>query len=206
MSFQIILFLIFIVIPTLFVFWIFSLVKLYRKGKAKRKLFYVQAILLSTILIAISWQLHTFPLSRNFYINEQAAKITGKSFWSWKEFSYDDGVDFRGEGYTLDIYKFNNDMAAYFVNPSDEFFKDFPPQKLSSIRWTKTPIKEEEQSILEFVTPVYGGWKGEIVERQDFIREIATKEGAYYAYQRDNTNFYLIVPKKRLFIMIYHNM
>jgi hypothetical protein len=68
-------------------------------------------------------------------------------------------------------------------------------------------VRAEDIEILTFVTPVYGGWKGEIVSRQDFIRDIAKRDGAYYAYkQKGSTDFYLISPKDRLIILINHNM
>jgi len=132
--------------------------------------------------------------------------LTGRSFWSWKEFNYDEwGV--RGEGYTLDIYKFDQETAQYFKNPDPTFFTEYPPEGVSEIKWTPTPVKSEEMEILDFVTPVYGGWKGEVVTRQDFIREIATNKGAYYAYRHGgSTDFYLVSPKDRIVILINHNM
>ena len=47
----------------------------------------------------------------------------------------------------------------------------------------------------------------EISVRQDFIRQIANHPGSYYSYDDGgSTNFYLIVPDKRLVILINHNM
>jgi len=154
----------------------------------------------------VTWELQIFPLSKNFYIKKQTTLLTGKSFWSWKEFNYNE-LGVRGEGYTLYIYKFNQETAEYFENPDSTFFTEYPPESNSKIRWTPTPVKSEEIEILEFVTPVYCGWKGEIVTRQDFIRKIATSKGAYYAYRHGgSTDFYLVSPKNRLVILINHNM
>lgn len=107
----------------------------------------------------------------------------------------------------MDIYKFSKETAEYFKSPKKEFFDNFPSKELADIKWTRTPVKENDQNILEFVTPTYGGWKKEIIDRQDFIRKIANQPGAYYSYDDGgSTNFYLIVPDKRLVILINHNM
>lgn len=102
---------------------------------------------------------------------------------------------------------FSEKTAEYFKTPDKEFFDNFPPKELADIKWTSTPVRENEQDILEFITPNYVGWKGEIVDRQAFIRQIANQPGAYYSYDDGgSTNFYLIAPDKRLVILINHNM
>jgi hypothetical protein len=154
----------------------------------------------------VTWKLQVFPLSKNLYIKKQCAVLTGKTFWSWKEFAYDEwGV--RGEGYTLDIYKFNDEVAQYFKNPDSTFFKTYPPKEYSSIRWTPTPVKSKDIDVLEFVTPIYLGWDGEIVNRQKFIKDIATAPGSFYSFKDGHgSDFYLISPKDKLIILINHNM
>ena len=184
--------------------WIYRLIRLYRKGS--KKSFIIQITILTLLVIFVTWEFHIFPLSENFFIKKQTTQLTGKSFWCWKEFSYDEwGI--RGEGYTLYIYRFNQETAEYFANPDSTFFMNYPLEINSQIQWTPTPVKNEEMEILEFATPLYAGWKGEIVTRQDFIRAIATREGAYYAYKHGGmTDFYIISPKDRLVILINHNM
>ena len=68
------------------VIWTIKLFRLYKAGK--RKSFTIQICILTTLIIFATWELQIFPLSENFYIKKQTAKLTGKSFWSWKEFSY----------------------------------------------------------------------------------------------------------------------
>jgi hypothetical protein len=184
--------------------WIIRLFRLYKKGK--KKSFSIQVAILTILIVFVTWEIQIFPLSKNFYIKERTTVLTGKSFWSWKEFNYDEwGV--RGEGYTLYIYRFSQETADYFKNPDSLFFTNYPPENYSEIKWRATPVKSEEMEILEFVTPFYAGWKGEIVTRQDFIRNIAKNKGAYYAYRHGgSTDFYLISPKDRLVILINHNM
>lgn len=184
--------------------WVVRLFRLYKKGK--KKSFAIQVFVMTAILIFLSWELQIFPLSKNFYIQDRTTELTGKKFWSWNEFDYEE-ISVRGEGYTLDIYKFSEETAENFKNPDKDFFDNFPSKEFTDIKWTRTPVKENDQEILKFVTPVYGGWKGEIVDRQDFIREIANQPGSYYSYNNGgSTNFYLIAPDKRLVILINHSM
>ena len=204
MGFYLIIFIILIAIFIGLLFWVYKLYKLYKKGK--KKSFAIQALVLTTIIVFVTWQLQLFPFSKNVYIKNRTSELTGQSFWSWEEFDYEE-ISVRGEGYSLDIYKFNEDTADYFKNPDNAFFENFPPDELSDKKWTKTPIKESEKEILEFVTPIYGSWEGEIVDRQEFIREIANEPGAYYSYSHGGSkNFYLIALDKRLVILINHNM
>lgn len=186
------------------IFWIYRLFRLYKKGH--KRSFAIQLIILVVLTSYITWELQIFPLSKNVYIKKQCTVLTGKSFWSWKEFAYDEwGV--RGEGYTLDIYKLNDEMTQYFKTPDKTFFTTYPPTSYSSIRWTPTPVKSEDMDVLEFVTPIYGGWDGEIVSRQKFIKDIANAPGSYYSFKEGgSSDFYLISPTDRLIILINHNM
>lgn len=204
MEIYLILFLLLIGLIVGLIIWIVRLFRLYRKGK--KKSFAIQVSILTVLLILLTWELQIFPLSKNFYIQDRTTELTGKKFWSWKEFDYEE-ISVRGEGYTLDIYKFSEETAEYFKNPDTEFIDSLPTKELADIRWTKTPVKESEQDILEFVTPTYGGWKGEIIDRQEFIRQIANQPGSYYSYDDGgSTNFYLVAPDQRLVILINHNM
>ena len=204
MEIYLILFLLLIGLIVGLIIWIVRLFRLYRKGK--KKSFAIQVSILTVLLIILTWELQIFPLSKNFYIQDRTTELTGKKFWSWEEFDYEE-ISVRGEGYTLDIFKFSEETAEYFKNPKKEFFDSFPTKEFADIRWTRTPVKENEQEILEFATPTYGGWKGQIIDRQDFIRQIANQPGAYYSYDDGgSTNFYLIAPNKRLVILINHNM
>ncbi|MDD3940734.1 MAG: hypothetical protein PHS04_11605 [Tissierellia bacterium] len=186
------------------IIWIVRLFRLYKKGK--KISFSIQVSILSLFVILLTWELQIFPLSKNFYIQERTTELTGLKFWCWKEFDYEE-ISAPSEGYSLDIFKFSESTAEYFKNPDNDFFTNFPPKEFADIKWTKTPVNENEQEILEFVTPIYIGWKGKIVDQQNFIRQIASKPGAYYSYKvKGGTDFYLIDPEKRLVILINHNM
>ena len=190
----------------LFILCSIWLVFLYRKGASKRKSFKIQFSILMVLSIAAIWYLRIFPFAHNIEIMNLSESLTGKRFWSWKNFKYYDG-SVRGEGYYLDINKYNERTAAYFEAPDSSFFKDYPPESSSLTRWRPTPISENEVEMLEFATPTYAGWKGKIVESQSFIRTIAISPGAYYSYRHENsTELYIISPKERVIILIYHNM
>lgn len=184
--------------------WIRRLFRLYKKGGGKS--FTIQVLILTALMIFVTWKLQIFPLSKNFYFKDRTTELTGQKFWSWEEYDFEE-IGVRGEGYTLDIYKFSDETAKYFNNPDEDFFNNFPPKELADIKWKSTPVSENEQKILEFVTPSYSGWKKEIEEKQYFIRQIASQPGAYYSYDDGgSTNFYIIAPEKRLVILINHNM
>ncbi|WP_417888162.1 hypothetical protein [Zunongwangia sp.] len=76
------------------------------------------------------------PLSKNFYIQYRTTELTGKQFWSWNEFDYEE-ISVRGEGYALDIYKFNEETAEYFKNPDKEFLNSFPKKNSLTLNGQK---------------------------------------------------------------------
>jgi len=163
------------------------------------------SILLILSFVAI-WSLKIYPFAKNISMMNLSEPLTGRKFWSWKDYKYHDG-SVRGEGYYLDIYEYNSKIAKYFETPDSSFFCEYPLETFSSTKWQPTPIAENEMEILEFATPIYGGWKGKIIDKQSFIRKLAKSPGSYYSYRTENsTEFYIISPKDRIIILIYHNM
>jgi hypothetical protein len=141
MIFYLIIFLILIAILIGFCIWIYRLFKLYKKGN--RKSFWVQSSILAVITIIATWNLQIFPYSKNFYIKEQTELLTGKSFWSWEIYDFEE-LGVRGEGYTIDIFEFNDEMAEYFKNPGFDFFGKYPleldyRENWKRKTWKKTP-------------------------------------------------------------------
>ncbi len=122
---------IFILLIIGLIYWIFRIFKSYKKGN--KKSFFTQVSILGLLLIVLTWQLQIFPFSKNFYIKEQTEKLIGKSFWSWEEYDYE-GLGIRGEGYTLDIYEFNDEMAEYFSKPPTDFIQNYPPEEFADIK------------------------------------------------------------------------
>ena len=210
-TYEILIILIFVVLPIIFIVWFIRIIKLYKKGKSKRKSFYLQLGIFSIILIFITWDLRIFPLSKNIYIKDQTEKLTGKSFWSWKEFSFEE-ISVRGEGYTIDVFKFNDEIAEYFKNPDKEFFETFPIEleyrkKWKREKWKKTPVLKSEIEFLETATPNYGGWSQYRKDKMDFVKELANQKGNFYAYNTKlgDVDFFIISPTEKLIVMINHN-
>ena len=147
-------------------------------------------------------------MSADLDFKNQTKDLTGKEFWCWNEYRYGE-IGIRGEGFTFEIYKLNDEMAKYFANPDNDFFERFPSKKLETTTWQKTPILDTE--FINYVTPIYGNWsqslQKEIEEKQKIVKQIARNEGSYYAIRRSHGNdLYLISPKQRLIIYINHNM
>lgn len=147
-------------------------------------------------------------MSADLDFRNQTKVLTGKQFWCWNDYRYNE-FGIRGEGFTFEIYKLNDEMAKYFTNPDRAFFEHFPSEKLEATKWKETPILDTE--LVNYVTPIYGNWshslRKEIEEKQKIVRLIAKEKGSYYAIRRSHgTDLYLISPKRKIIIYIYHNM
>ena len=200
--------LILVVIPSLLIIWAIRIVKLYRNGKS----IYLEGLIFTLLIGVISWNLGIFPMTRNLYVKEVSEQITGKSFWSWKEFSFDE-ISIRGEGYSIDVFKFNDEIADYFKNPDEKLFEDYPKEleyrsNWELEKWKKTPVIESEQKYLETATPYYGNWNEQKKEKMNFVRNLANKSGGLYAYNTKNgdVDFFIIAPEEKLIIIINHNL
>lgn len=154
------------------------------------------------------WELRIIPLSANWDFRNKTKDLTGKQFWSWNDFRYDE-IGIRGEGFTFEIYKLNEKVAEYFTKPEKDFFEQFPAEKFETTKWKETPILDT--GLINFVTPIYGNWskslQKEIEEKQLIVRQVANNNGSYYAVRQSHgTDLYLISPKRKIIIYINHNM
>ena len=204
-------FLILIVIPAILIAWGVRIVKSFRRKNQKSKTRYVELVIFSALIIFVTWDLKIFPFSKNFYVKQLSEQITGKQFWSWKEFEFEE-ISVRGEGYSVFAYKFNKEMANYFLDPDDDFFEKYPQKpeyrkNWESIKWEKTPIRKDEVELLDIATPTYYGWSQSKLDKMDLVEEMAKQNGNYYAYNTNGSDidFYMINPENRLIIMINHN-
>jgi len=186
---------------------------LYKKGKSSRKSFYVQIGFLSIILFSISGLLGILPFQKNIYVKKQTEILTGKSFWSSEVFSFEE-ISVRGEGYSIDAFKYGDEVSDYFENPDHFFFNSYPKEmeyrkNWKREKWKKTPVSNEEQKFLNHATPSYGDWNEFKINKMKFVKEIANKEGAFYSYNfKDEgyVDFFIISPKENLIILINHNI
>ncbi len=147
-------------------------------------------------------------MSADWDFRNKTKDLTGKQFWSWNDYRYDE-MGVRGEGFTFEIYKLNDETAKYFINPDKDFFEQFPSDKFETTKWKETPILDT--LLLDFVTPLYGTWsqslQKKITEKQMIVRQVAKDGGSYYAVRESHgTDLYLISPKRKIIIYINHNM
>lgn len=206
MGFYLTIFLLLIAVLIGLVFWLFKIVKLYRQKKTKPAV--VNSIIFGLLTLIICWELRIIPLSADWDFRNKTKELTGKQFWAWNDYRYDE-LGIRGEGFTFEIYKLNDDIAKYFSNPDKDFFDNFPHEKFETTKWKETPIVDTE--LVNFVTPLYGNWspslREKIGKKQKIVKEIALDAGSYYAVRQSHgTDLYLISPKRKIIIYINHNM
>jgi hypothetical protein len=206
MGFYLFILLLFLLIIVGLLFWLIKIYKFYRQKRTKTAA--VNSIIFGLLVLIICWELRIIPLSENWDFSNKTKELTGKQFWSWNDYRYED-VGIRGEGFTFEIYKLNDEVANYFANPDKEFFEGFPSKTFETTKWKETPIIDTQ--LVNFVTPVYGNWskslQKEILEKQLIVKQIAKEKGSFYAFrQAGGTDLYLISPKRKVLIYINHNM
>ena len=189
------------------VWWLVRIVKAYRKGRKRSA--WIQLGVLAAIVLPILWVLEILPLSRNVRFQEQAETLTGKSFWGWKEYSIDE-ASVRGEGYWLEAFTFNEEMANYFAAPDEAFFAHRPTGWMSSRNfsgWKRCPVDTADMDYLEHATIHFGGWEQEKIEWVDRVREWGMTPGNLYAFGGNvsSLDLFLINPKERTMVLIYDN-
>jgi hypothetical protein len=206
MEFYSFIFLLLIIIFLGIAFWIYKIFKLFQQRKTRIAI--VNTSVLAILAFTICWELRLIPLAVDLDFRNQTQELTGKRFWCWNNYRYDE-IGIRGEGFTFEIYELNNEMASYFTKPDKDFFLFYPTNRFEATKWRKTPVVETD--IIDFVTPIYGTWsqglQSEIQERQKLVKEISKEGGSYYSIRTTHgTDLYLISPKKRVIIYINHNM
>jgi hypothetical protein len=206
MDIYLILILIFLILIIGLIIWILKIVKFYQQRRTK--LANINLTILGVLILIISWELRLIPLAPNYDFRNQTKDLTGKQFWCWNDYRYDE-LGLKSEGFTFEIYNLNEQMADYFSKPNKDFFENYPDKKLEITHWKETPITDTE--FVNFMTPTYSGWsislEYEITLKQKFIRKIASEKGSFYAIRQNHGNdLYIISPKNKKIIYINHNM
>ncbi len=188
------------------VFWLYNIIKFYRQKKTKQAV--VNSLIFSLLALITCWELRIIPLSADWDFRSKTKELTGIQFWASNDFRYDE-ISVRGEGFTFEIYKLNEETAKYFIKPEKEFFEKYPSDIFETTKWKETPIRDTV--LLNFVTPIYGNWsksiQNEIKEKQVIVRQVANDKGSYYAVRQSHgTDLYLISPTRKIIIYINHNM
>jgi len=190
------------------IYWIFKTIGFFRNKQNKKGWFHLSLILI--IIAFVCWELRIIPIASDNDFKNKTENLTGKKFWSWNIYQFDD-FGIRGEGFTLESYRLSNKMTEYFKNPDEDFFQNYPNKNIGNAKWKKTPISIEDTKSLKFVTPIYGSWsekrQNEVREIYHQINEIIYEPDSYYCFIENNqTDFYLISPKQKIIIWINHNM
>jgi hypothetical protein len=201
MEIYLILFLVLLLLIVVSIYWLYRIYKFHKTGN--KKAFRINLIIFLSLTTVVLWELRIIPLASDYDFRNKTIELTGKKFWSWNRFRYED-LGVRGEGYTLEIYNLNSEMANYFKQPNVEFFEKYPTKNMCDMKWKKTPVDNSDKNTLEYMTPNYSGWGHEIVNKQEYIRRIANEPGGYYCYQ--GNDFYLISYKEKIILWINHNM
>ncbi len=187
------------------IYWVIKTIQLFRKGRTRRAT--IHTIVLLFLALFVCWELRLLPLSAEFKFKKQTKALTGKEFWCWNEFLYEEwGI--RGEGFTFEIYRFNDEISKYFNSPDSAFFKDFPSADFRVSRWRETPLPDT--LFLNSMMPVYGNWSDRRQEKMEsryaIVKQIAKSKGSYYAIREASGNdLYLLSPEMRLIIWINYN-
>lgn len=206
MEFYLLIFVLLVIIIIVLVFWLFKIFKFYSQKRTKIAI--INSIIFGLLTLVICWELRIIPLSANWDFRNKTKELTGKQFWSWNDYRYNE-IGIRGEGFTFEIYKLNDETAKYFIDPDKDFLERFPSEKFETTKWKETPILDT--ALLDFITPLYGNWsqslQKEIKDKQMIVRQVAKDKGSYYAVRQSHgTDLYLISPKRKIIIYINHNM
>lgn len=206
MEFYLIILLVLIAIIVGLIFWLVKIIKFYRQKRTKIAV--ANSVIFGLLILITCWELRLIPLSADWDFRNKTKDLTGKQFWAWNDYRYDE-IGIRGEGFTFEIYKLNDEMVKYFAKPDKDFFERFPVDNFETTKWRHTPVLDT--GLIDFVTPTYGNWskslQKEIEEKQIIVRQVANENGSYYAVRKSHgTDLYLISPRRKIIIYINHNM
>ena len=192
--------------------------KMYRalRSKNKPKFYKFSVILIVLILIpGFYWKL--LPGSNLFWNPIEKSEernynveLTGFEFNDGELiYEYETERAFNGDGYSIWIYKIDDQTAKYFENPKAEFFTKYPSAELRSHweteYWKKTPFDKQEKKFLDFAYST-------LDELEFELEDLLYEKGNYYAYKYymhrygiGNIDFYIICPNRKLIVQINHN-
>lgn len=191
------------------------------RNKNKPKFYRLSIILLILILIpGVFWRiipgsdLVWRPIEK---VQEKTynKELTGFEFnFGESIYKYESQRDFNGDGYSIWIYKIDDQTVEYFKNPKEEFFNQYPQTELrshwQSEFWKSTPFNKEEQKFFDFA-------HSELNELEFELEDLLNEKGNYYAYEYyihdfgedrvyvGNIDFYILCPNRKLIVKINHN-
>ncbi len=192
--------------------------KMYRALRAKNKpKFYKFSIILIVLILIPGFYWKLLPGSNLFWNPIEKAEernynveLTGFEFNDGELiYEYETERAFNGDGYSIWIYKIDDQTVEYFKNPKEEFFTKHPSTELRSQWetefWKKTPFDKQEKKFLDFAHTT--------LEKLEFeLEDLLYEKGNYYAYKYymhsygiGNIDFYIICPNRKIIVQINHN-
>ena len=192
--------------------------KMFKALKAKNKpKFYRLSVILLILILIPGFYFKIFPGSNLFWNPIEKAEernynveLTGFEFNDGELiYEYETERAFNGDGYSIWIYKIDDQTAEYFKNPKAEFFTKYPSAELRSHweteLWKKTPFDKQEKKFLNFA-------HSNLEELEFELEDLLYEKGNYYAYKYymhsygiGNIDFYIICPNRKLIVQINNN-
>lgn len=186
----------------------FRIVKAFRSGRSRAA--WIQLVVWGAVVLPILWITEVLPFSRNVRFMDEAENLTGRRFWGWKDDSIDE-ASVRGEGYWLETFIFDDEVAKSFAGNEASLLKHTPAFESNNGRpwsgWKRTPVEMTDSSAFMSATPFFGGWTVAKTESVARVKRWGMAPGSYYAYHGNAgaLDFYLISPADHAMVIIYSN-
>lgn len=196
----------------------------YRAYKEKTKFqFWSRVIVLGGILFYILFVNELIPGSNTYFDYRYTKKVLGKAIKLNDVFTYESYREpLLGDGYSMYVYRIDDETAEYFRNPKKSLFSDFPANNSYNTdwlkkKWSKCPIEESDTVFRKFALSEYDYHSQypptKLEKVQKIIHSMLNEKGNYYAYSAMlhnesvwNISFYVLSPKNNLLIVIYNDM
>ncbi|OUS19110.1 hypothetical protein A9Q93_02750 [Nonlabens dokdonensis] len=215
----------FILLSTLVIFILYPIVayRIYKSIRAKeKKRSYRLTFLMLFLLVLPNILWRTLPGSDIIWypvdwvmIRNYNYELTGLKFSNGESvYKNESERAFNGDGYSINIYKLDDEVAQYFMSPNEDFFNNYPKRGIRDdwqiTHWKKTPHNQSEKGFVGFAY-------SQLYDLNFELEDLLIEEGNYYAYKHDmydvfdpdyyrgNIDFYIICPKRKIIVKINHN-
>ena len=201
------------------IFWLLVLFLAYKDFKAIRDQHRIMFAVYSFLILLLLWVglfIGVTPGSRDYADYRMTRDLFGTSITLGQpEIEYHSERAFNGDGYSIEVYKLNKGEINK-IPDAQQKIQSLPTRPSSRSHWQQTfwrqtPIKAEEEHLLEFA--LMGDASDEGVEKgRTLLNELAHKPGHYYSYfyfmhgqYPGDIDFFLFSPSKNLLILVNLN-
>ena len=212
------------VITSIIVLCIFAIYRMYLKYERKNRFqFWFASFFFGGIILAILFTNELLPGSKMYYDYSYSRRVTGRSMTLYNVYTYESYREpLLGDGYSLYLYKFDEESSHYFRNPNETFFTNHPfdlrePTDWATRNWTRCPIDVADSSLRKFALGEHSSLRAlqltELDQVQEVVKDLLRKKGNYYAYRANwnggdwvqDISLYVLSPEDGWLIAIYHN-